>query len=688
MNHLPLKDRSFEVINGVLYVFMNAIKEADLSVDYFKKMNSQGSDRTMLHPKNKKIILANYESLNEQHQQKIKARYGNPYDFVAREPILRMITHNLTTEKFFIEHSLDNGNKLPIKRVKQYSRAADWLDLLKHIEDNRNKPIKELGISVPVFYDHLDALMQHEKINGVSEEYDGSCQLPAKFPTSYRKLRPKLQEYITNGPASLIDKAFGNQAAAKVFDEECKAQLLSLLEDPRQLDDVMINMMYNVWAKQNEKPIITAATVGVWRRKYEHLIIMKREGNSAYNEKYIRQVPGMRPSAPLYLVEHDDNNLDFLFKDEKGYTYHRYVSIVVTDSHCDYVLGKSYARITDNMEDTMQLMIRHAYLDAMYNIRRLTGGWYLPFELKADKYALKTLKPFYDSIGKFVTPSHGNKHRGYIEQFFRSNTWKRSQQLISDNNWNGNNVTAKNAGVNKEWLDLNKNNRPMIGDEAETQIENFFQLLRKLPDFTRENMEAKSKEDQWLESFNKLTPEQKRPITDEQFLLIFGIAPKNRLITINNRGVETQIENEKYGYDLPESWMYNKLIGEKVNVVYDPFDMSRVLVTNYDDIRFVATSTQRVPRALEDHHTGSRTYLNAILAEKEMQVAYVSKASAARKEIAIPGYYNAEAIIQGGAVTKNIKNKAEQKVIEQQFSSEYENFLDSNNDFNQFFSQP
>jgi hypothetical protein len=688
MNNLPLKDRSFEIIDGVMCVFKKALSEAGLSVSYFENLNSQGSDKTMLHPKNKKMLLAKFELLSEQHQQKIKARYGNPYDFVAREPILQLINRNNAAEQFFLSHTLDNGNKLPIKRVKQYSRAADWLDLLKHIDDNRNKPIKDIGIKVEVFYDHIDALMQHEKLNGMSESYEGNCQLPAKFPTSYRKLRPKLQEYITTGPSSLIDKAFGNQAAAKVQNEECETYLLALISDPRQFDDVMICMMYCEWAKGKGYPMITAPTVGVWRRKHEAIIITGREGSSAYNERYIRQVKGMRPTAPLFLVEHDDNNLDFLFSDDKGNVYNRYVSIVVTDSHCDYVLGKSYAPITSDMGDTMQLMIRHAYLDAMYNIRRLTGGWYLPFELKADKYALKSLLPFYTKIGNFVTPSHGNKHRGYIEQFFRSNTWKRSQKLISEGNYNGNNITARNTGVNKEWLDANKNFRPQIGDAAEAQIENFFSLLRTLPDFTRENMNAKSKEQQWLEAFNALPIEKKRPITDEQFLLIFGISPKNRQITINNRGVEPQINGERYSYDLPETWMYNKLIGEKVSVVYDPFDMSRVLVTNYDSIRFVAQSAVLTPRALQDHMTGSRTYLNAILTEKANQVNEVSRSADTRKHITIPGYYNAEAVMQSSSAKKQVKNNAEQKVIEQQFSNEYEQFLDSNNDFNQFFTQP
>lgn len=63
--------------------------------------------------------------------------------------------------------------------------------------------------------------------------------------------------------------------------------------------------------------------------------------------------------------------------------------------------------------------------------------------------------------------------------------------------------------------------------------------------------------------------------------------------------------------------MYEKLRGAKVEVIYDPMDMSRVLCTNHDDIRFIAQTAQLTPRAIHDHYTGSRTFLNAILAEKQ-----------------------------------------------------------------------
>lgn len=682
MKLIPIHDRFFEVIEGELFVSMRAIKEAGLSVGYYKNLNSEGSDKTMLHPKNKKIILVRYEAINEANQQKIIDRFEcSPYEYVARQPIMQMITHSNEAQQFFLDYRYNN-KVLPLKRVKQYSRACDVLNLIKKMDEERNKPIKELGIDVPQFYNHLRDIIEVEKANGESETYEGKNQLYVRFPSTYVKLRAKVEEYKAQGYACIIDKAYGNTGALKVKDDEAKDFLIQLLKDPRQFNDVLVCMMYNTEAQNKGWKTITPPTVQNWRKEFEAEITPGRNGAAAFNDKYIRQVKGLRPSAPLYLIEHDDNNLDFLYQGEDGSQFNRYVSIVVTDSHCDLVLGKSV--IMGSTPETWQ--VQHAYTDAMYYIRSLTGGWYMPHELKADKWRSKSLTPFYQKIAKHVPPAHGNKHRGYIEQFFGSHLWKNCQKLVSKENWNGNNMTAKFRGFNPDMLELSlkEKSRPMIGEQAELQIEQFFYLLRNMSDFKRIDMKAPSKQDKWLQAWNQLSMEQKNPITDEQFLLTFGITHQPRhtdTIRITNRGVEPQIRGNKYSYDLPEAWMYNKLRGADVKVIYDPFDMSRVLVTNDDDIRFIARSAQLVPRALKDHYTGSRTFLNTLLAEKKEQVKEVADRSAARK---ITNRNQAEAMLQSGMVLpKEMKNDAEQKMLEK-FNTEYENYLDTNTDFNAY----
>ncbi len=663
IHSIALKERIFELIDSTLYVFEKGLTESGLSVSYYRKEKSNKNKRILFidHPTDKRYNLVAFQTLSEEHKNKIISRFGNPYDFVARTPILQQVIPDLTINQFFLQYKFDGHKMLPLKRVKQYSRACYWLELLKRVEQSRNRLIKDMGISVPEFYNHMAALMEVEKANGISETFDGSNQLPAKFPTSYRNLRPKLQQYMQQGASIMIDAMYGNNLAAKINDEVAEAQLLELIENPMQYDDVLVCMMYNVWAKNNSYKLIEPATVGVWRRKRSAEITSGRYGTSAFNEKHIRQVKGLLPSVPLALVEHDDNNLDFLFADSTGYEFNKYVAICVIDSRTKLLLGKSYI----HGKTPEQWQVHHAYLDAMYYIKWLTGGWHLPFEIKADKWAAKSLAPFYDKIATYIPPSHGNKHRGYIEQFFGSPLWKRSQQLVSQNNWTGNNITAKHRGVNQDMLQLHAKDRPLIGNQAELQIEQFFHLLRNLPDFKRTDMNAPSKEVQFINEWKKMKAADKKPISDEQFLLTFGVEHNaDRKITITNRGVEPQINGQRLSYDLPQTDMYNSLVGASVNVIYDPYDLSRVLITNHDDIRFIAHTAQLQPRALHDQYRGSRTYLNAILTEKKLQVKQSADASAKRKNTKGIEYIDAESMLQGGELLKELKNEAEGRLLE------------------------
>lgn len=663
------------------------------------------------HPQDGRKKLLPYEGLAPKKKEEISQRLrlrsgckhadgepcacGDIYNYTAIEPIQNMIAPDDKAAAFYTAYRFTgaNGNpeSLPTEKIRHYTTEAGILNMINRVQEDTIQIVKrELGFgNVAEFWNKVSEVIRIEKSRG---------NVGGKFPTSYERLiahkNSLIKQYKAAGYQSLIHGNYGKPNASKVNAEECLNKLLSLIEDPRQMDDVLVCMVYNNWAVPAGYKTIDAATVRNYRLRHGDKVDAGRYGNMAYNEKRIRQVKGFRPSAPLLLVEHDDNNLDFLFQDGK-YQFHRYVSIVVADGYNDLVLGKSYTP----GDTPQQWMVEQAYIDAMYYIRSLTGGWHLPFEIKSDNWAKKSLEPFYNKVARRIPAGHGNKHRGYIEQLFGSTHWKRCQQLVSRGNWNANNITAKKLGVNPDMLamSIKEKSRPMIGLEAEQQIENFFALVQKMPAFTRENMAAPSKEAQWLEKWNATHADDKRPLTDEEFLLRFGITHKpkhtdNMIIT--NRGVEPQICGAKYSYDLPEEWMYKKLIGAKVQIMYDAHDMSRVLVTNHDEIRFVAKTAQLSPRALHDTYTGSRTYLNAVLEDKKDQWGKVAESQESRKMVA-NGYPVAEGILKSGVFTKDIMKGAEQLLISGSAQApvagqgdswdDTQDFIDDNYDLDKFY---
>jgi hypothetical protein len=642
-------------------------KEEEKVAVYLRKAKSTGTKCwTFLNdPDDRRRVLVQYESLKDEYKKMVKELLGNPYDHMAKEPILKMVQPDQKAEAFFLSYVYGDNRFLPTEHVTKYVKAANWLNMLNEINRNKKAIKKQLNVNLDQFWCHVCNIIKSEGID---------------LPASYQRLRNKMTEYREKGYACLIDWRFGNTLAKKIDDEVLK----KLLEHPNQYDDVMVCYLYNNWANQNSREVIGTRIVSLRRKEWEHEIIAGREGWSAFNEKYVRQVKGLpaRTMHPLALVECDDYNFNYYFTDPdlptSGKDLQRYVGYIVADSSIGLVLGASYRHAKAPVFD----MVRIAWLDAMYYIRSITGSdqWYLPFEVKADHWNQKNAFPFFDSIARFVKPAVGNKHRGYIEQLFGSDHAKRAEKLAAHNelNYNGNNLTARHAGVNREVLKANAKRRPLIGDHASEQIDKFLYYMRSIPAITKNDLEAPSRELQWKQRWNELSDDQKRPITDLQFLHLFGFAhaPQGRSVTITNRGIEPVINGNKYSYDLPDYVTMQHLIGSKVTVIYDPYDMSRVLITDHGKIRFIAREATLQPRALVYQYDGSRKALDLILNEKKAQVQKVATLSAARTyEI------DSKAFLLAGLAPKELLVDAEQACHEEQ-NRQSETAEEETTDFN------
>lgn len=634
-----------KIIDQNLYLEVSELTDCGISQHTVWKASERKSSswNIITHPDNGLKILVGFEALREDYKVKVTARYGNPYEYVAKSPIRNMVTHDPEAEKFYLGYRYDGDKKLPEERVGHYTREASWLNMLIKADDNMKDIRKTLNLRMEEFYKHVSDLLSLEK---------NQNRITSKFPTNYVNLKSRIREYRTGKYASLVSDHYGNKRAAKVTDEFSESLLLELIAHPNQFDDVLVAMHYNHTASEKGYKMITPQTVGLWRRKKGYLVTAEREGWARFDDRFRRQIAGRRPSAPLYLVESDDNHLDLFFVDMEDVTgskyYHKYKAIVVVDSFNDYPLGYAYAE-----EITIEL-VRAAYLNAMYHIRELTGGWYLPHETRTDKWAIKALKPFYESIGHYIETPVGSKKRGYIEQLFGKPHWKRCLKLGATN-YTGNNITARNRGVNQEVLAASKKLYPQVGNDAIKQIETFFHRVRTIPE-----KGMISKQQQWLTAWNELDSSEKRLITDEQFLRTFGIThnPQGRRIAITNMGVTPQINGSRLIYDVP-AHLHLENIGKSVNIVYDPVDMSRVLVTDGAGLRFMATTTQLAPKSLKDFRPGDRTHLNALLQQKREQSGRVAAAGEKRRQVLYEEGIDPENLLQAGVMEKAMKQLAE-----------------------------
>jgi hypothetical protein len=645
-----------KLVDSILYLEFNDAIESQVasSENYLWKELSRKAKwlRSIKDPSDNRKVLIEFESLPEEKKQKVIIRFGDPYQAIAKQPIKELITKDLKAEQYFLQYRYTKGDqdaKLPIETVNEYTRAASWLNMLVIIRSDRKQVKKQLNISIGEFWKHAIELIDKEKI---------------QLPTNPRRLFEKIDAYEQaqgdDKYNTIIHKNFGNNHSLKVNSELSKALLLQLIAQPHH-DDIQKTRVYNEWAVKNEHEQITPRTLCNWRMENEWLISANKNGSAAWYNKFGKQLQRNRPTAPLFLVGSDDNELDLYFQgnklNKKNYSvinyYNRFKAIIVMDAYNDYILGYAIAE-----EITVDL-VKLAYLDAIYHIKDLTGDFYLPLQIQSDRWNFTALKEFYESIAVY-TPARAKAPRGkYIERAF-GDKWETLLKYYV--NYAGPNITAATK-ANDEFIDAHKKDFP-TKEQAHHQIADFINKLRNLVD---ENT-GKSKQDQWLDAFTASELSKKKQIGEMQLLLTFGRVHDYKN-TITNKGITPAINCIEHNYEIPDEY-YLQTVGKRVQVIYEPFDYSRILVTDGGNLRFIAREYQKLPSAIADYQPGDRKRINDRLEEKKMHVQMIATQNAKHQKTLQKSGINAEGLLRmGNMLPKEIKQQAELEYREQRNSA-------------------
>lgn len=638
-----------KIIENILWIEYADFLQAGWKEMTLKMANHRNGPfwQMMADPTDKRRPLVKFETLREEHKLKLNDHFGDCNSYIAKAPIKAMVKMDHKAQDFFLSYKFDGEKTLPAEHITKYTTAANWLTMLVNVNSDKKILKKQLNLSLEDFWLHVSDLIKAENID---------------LPTSYKRLRAKMTEYQDKGYECLIDWRFGNKLAAKVNDELSESVLLELISHPNQHDDVIIEKAYNIWADKNGYKTIDSATVGVWRRKNYYAIKGQREGTAAWYNTYGKIIHRNRPSAPLLLIGSDDNDLDLYFQEQrvvKGKTqtnhYFRYKLIVIMDAHNDYILGYSYGETV-----TVEL-VKAAYLDAMHHIKHLTGGWYLMDQIQTDHWAIKALEPFYKSLATFTPATAKVARAKYIERAFGHN-WHQTLKMYP--NYAGTNITSKSR-TNRDNIELIKRDFPSK-ENAWQYIDDFITRMRLLPD----SKTNKSKQQMWLDNFQASELSQQHQISDAKMLYLFG-QPHNHKHTITNGGLKVTFDGQLFTYDIPDN-LYLENVGKKVQVYFDPYDKSRVLVTDGDKLRFVAQEFEKMSSAIADYKDGERGRLNQLLAIKKGHNESIAATRSKRETIFERHSIDAASLLQAQVLTKEIKLIAEQDYQR----SQTENFED------------
>ncbi len=585
---------------------------------------------------NGREVLVEYESLPFKYKKAVQDQYGNPYEFMAKQPILDMIQMDHKAQEFYTGYVLPNSMKLPEEYIQKYTQGASWLNTIGLLTTDKRALKESLNVPVGAFWELITDLIRVKKV---------------ALPTSYKRLNEKLKQYKAESYSALVEAwRFGNDNSKKVKDEVAEALLIQMIAHPHQHDDTVIAAKYNEWAIANGREQITAGAVGYRRQKNAHLVTQGREGNSKNYNKYSKQIHRDRPSAPLLLINSDDNVLDLYFMQDKN-PYKRPALYVVMDAYNDYILGYAIGETV-----TIEL-VKAAYRNAMHHVMQLTGGAYCWNQIQTDRWSIgkdSELTKFFKAQAHF-TPATAKAAQGkYIERAFGT-TWHQNLKMFP--NYSGHNITAKER-INPDAIDKSKKDFP-LWENATQVVDGFITMMRQ----TVNPKTGKPRQQEWVDAFWASEKSQQRLLSNEVRLGLFGIQ-HNYSNKLTAGGLKVTINKQPFTYDIPEEY-YLDHVGKKVNAIYDPYDMSQVLITDGNGLRFIAKEYENMPAALADFKEGDRARFNNLIEEKKRIMGKIGQATQDRAEVLQRAQIDAASMLQAGVLVKEIRHQAEKAVVRQ-----------------------
>lgn len=624
---------------------------------------------------NGRKVFIEYETLPTKYKDAVKKKYGNPYEYLAKQPILDLIDWDYKAHTFYQDYVLPNGSKLPatnkdakgkpqINYVERCTKSVNWLNMITRITTDKRALKDLLKLSIGDFWDTIGELIVKEGID---------------LPAAPKRLKEKLTKFQSLPTDELryemlVPKhLFGNGHAKKIDTDEAEALLLKLLSDPRQHDDTVIAAAYNIYAKEHQKETITPAAVGHFRRRNEHIIAATRDGKKKAYTKYTKEIRRDRASAPLMLLNADDNCLDLFFEVEtwteasgtKKSKHYRPMLYVIIDTTNNYILGYAVGdRVTHEL-------IYQAFRNALNHIQMLTGSYYLPHQLQTDRWGLdvkmkNALGEFYKRVATFTPQAHGVPQGKYIEASFGTE-WHQVLKAMPTNNYAGKNIRAKEQ-LSAEYIVEASKNYPTI-DKVPEIVETFINIMRMKPN----PKTGISRQKEWLDAFHASEKSKAKEINAGMKLQLMGkkhINPKNpddSLLTITSKGLMPTINGKTVKIDLDDEAIYQHN-GKKVEVFYDPEKLNEFLITDSKGLRLVASNYRNVPAAIADYQPGDRKRIEELWDAKK-QVSNKLTETLQNRVAALKGTnIDPQALIQAGVLLKDVKQDAEMLYLENQYT--------------------
>jgi hypothetical protein len=564
-----------------------------------KRMDSNNCPETQLRRASLNYdALIDYNSISREWKDSLTIAFGSPKTEIKKSWFAQHYEADIKAFDFFCAYRYgDDNRKLDLKLIETYTYNASVLNTVIKLKENRKNYAKALGSKNLNMWESL------------SNDVNAFREVEHNLPSTSRGLRIIYSKYLENGYNAIISGRLQNQNATKLKENKQFALIDELLAKHTNLDNTVVAMLYNTVAEQMNWATVTAQTIANRKKESNLVVYAGRNGASALSNNLLMQNKRQAPTASMLYWTLDGWDAELLYQKTAGNTkgntvttYHnRLTMVTVLDPFNKYPVG--YAIGTHETPELIKEALRNAY----QHVYELFGALYRPYQLQSDNYSISKLKPLYEACSQHFTPAKvKNSKAKVIEPYF--NHINKTYCKLFDN-WSGHNVNSGSKNQpNSEYLNKIRHQFP---DEYGCRM----QLVSII------EQERSKKQEAFKQAFNNVAIEHKSELSLPMYLRYLGemTSYTNRL---SGPGLMPTINGTTLCFDSFDA-NFRKQSHLDWAVMYDPQDLSKILVTNAKSkngklvevvgtYEFVLEQKYIQPMALADRQEGDALRLQEV----------------------------------------------------------------------------
>lgn len=412
--------------------------EAVMTLYTYRHLIARGLVNALQRACRGKKALIEYRSLPERFRKRFEAKYGDPEKIMKQEKAA--LPTDTEAQRFFHDHLLPNGERLPEAKQEEYTTNARVLNALLDMFNTQKTMRRACNNNTPVIWSNIFRAAEE-----LREAYGHT------LPKSEARLRDKIRQYKKEGYGCLVSGKFCNANTLKIT-KAAGRQIVALrrCRVPVYTTKQLFEEFNRIAERRGWKPLASQSSLVQYleRPEVKPLWYDAVYGELAAKQLFARRNKTEMPTMRDSLWYGDGTKLNLFYKAvENGRTVVRTVQVYeVIDAYSETLLGYSISA-SENFDAQF----------AAFRMAIETSG-HKPYEIVTDNQGgqrSEIAKRFFASICRVNRPTAPyNAPSKSIESVFGR---FQKQVLHADWRFTGGNISSKEAWkINREFIEANK----------------------------------------------------------------------------------------------------------------------------------------------------------------------------------------------------------------------------------------